>query len=259
MIWDKLVKREKYIKAIDNFDPKFEVKFSSYAHPMIAGEVRRYLLQHDLVDAIVAMPNDFFFNTGIATYIWVLDNAKEERRRGRVQLINANGIYSKMRKSLGSKRNEFSADQIDHIVELYQDFDRADPKLSKVFDNDDFGYVTVDVRQPQYDGEGKPVRTSRGKLVPDKDKNDTENIPLKEDVAEYLAREVLPYAPDAWIEPRKQKRGQMLELRDGGTVGYEIPFTRHFYEYTPLRPSAEILAEIRELEADIAEKLQKVL
>lgn len=222
-------------------------------------EVRRYLLQHDLVDAIVAMPNDFFFNTGIATYIWVLDNTKEERRRGKVQLINANGIYSKMRKSLGSKRNEFSDDQIDHIIELYADFDQADPKLSKVFDNDDFGYVTVDVRQPQYDEDGRPVRNARGKLVPDKDKNDTENIPLKEDVADYMAREVLPYAPDAWIEPRKQKKGQLLELRDGGTVGYEIPFTRHFYEYTPLRPSTEILAEIRELETSIAARLEGVL
>lgn len=222
-------------------------------------EVRRHLLQHDLVDAIVAMPNDFFFNTGIATYIWVLDNTKEVRRRGKVQLINANGIYTKMRKSLGSKRNELSDAQIEQIVGLYQAFDEADPKLSKVFDNDDFGYVTVDVRRPQYDGAGNPVRTSRGKLVPDKEKNDTENIPLKESVEEYMAREVLPYAPDAWIEPRKQKKGQLLELRDGGVVGYEIPFTRHFYEYTPLRPSAEILAEIRELEASIAKRLEGVL
>lgn len=220
-------------------------------------EIRRHLLQHDLVDAIVAMPNDFFFNTGIATYIWVLDNTKEPRRRGKVQLINANGIYSKMRKSLGDKRNEFTDDQLARIVALYEAFEDADPKLSKVFDNDDFGYVTVDVRQPEYGEDGLPVRTARGKLVPDKDKNDTENIPLAESVDDYMAREVLPYAHDAWIEPRKQKKGQMLELRDGGVVGYEIPFTRFFYEYTPLRPSAEILAEIRELEASIAEKLQK--
>ena len=220
-------------------------------------EIRRHLLQHDLVDAIVAMPNDFFFNTGIATYIWVLDNAKEERRRGKVQLINANGIYCKMRKSLGSKRNEFSDEQIAQIVSLYEAFEDADPKLSKVFDNDDFGYVTVDVRRPKLDEDGNPVRTARGKLVADKELNDIENIPLKEDVGEYMEREVLPYAPDAWIEPRKQRKGQLLELRDGGTVGYEIPFTRHFYEYTPLRPSADILAEIRGLEASIADKLQK--
>ena len=220
-------------------------------------EVRRYLLEHDLVDAIVSMPNDFFFNTGIATYIWVLDNVKEPRRRGKVQLINANGIYSKMRKSLGSKRNEFSDEQIEQIMGLYRAFEDADPKLSKVFDNDDFGYVTVDMRRPQLDEDGNPVKTARGKLVANKELNDTENIPLTESVDQYMAREVLPYAPDAWIEPRKQKKGQMLELRDGGTVGYEIPFTRHFYEYMPLRPSSEILSEIRNLEANIAEKLQK--
>lgn len=222
-------------------------------------EIRRYLLQNDLVDAIVAMPNDFFFNTGIATYIWVLDNTKEPRRRGKVQLINANGMYSKMRKSLGSKRNEFSDEQIAQIVGLYQAFDEADPKLSKVFENDEFGYITVDVRRPQLDEQGEIVRDKKGRPVADKEKNDTENIPLTESVEEYMAREVLPYAPDAWIEPRKQKKGQMLELRDGGVVGYEIPFTRHFYEYTPLRPSADILAEIRELEADIAVKLEGVL
>ena len=220
-------------------------------------EIRRYLLQHDLVDAIVAMPNDFFFNTGIATYIWVIDNTKEPRRKGKVQLINANGIYTKMRKSLGSKRNEFTDEQIEQIIGLYNDFEDADPKLSKVFDNDDFGYITVDVRRPQRDEQGAIVRDRKGRPVPDKELNDTENIPLKESVEEYMAREVLPYAPDAWIEPRRQKKGQLLELRDGGTVGYEIPFTRHFYEYTPLRPSSEILAEIRELEASIAEKLQK--
>lgn len=219
-------------------------------------EIRRYLLQHDLVDAIVAMPNDFFFNTGIATYIWVLDNAKEARRRGKVQLINANGIFSKMRKSLGSKRNEFSDNQIDEIMSLYSAFDKADPKLSKIFRNDDFGYITVDVRRPQLDEHGNIMRDKKGRPIADKEKNDSENIPLTENVDEYMTREVLPYAPDAWIEPRKQKKGQMLELRNGGIVGYEIPFTRHFYEYTPLRPSADILAEIRELEAGIASQLR---
>ena len=220
-------------------------------------EIRRYLLQHDLVDAIVAMPNDFFFNTGIATYIWVLDNTKELRRKGKVQLINANGIYTKMRKSLGSKRNEFTDEQIAQIVGLYNDFEEADPKLSKVFANDEFGYITVDVRRPLRDEAGNIVRDKKGHPVADKEFNDTENIPLMESVEDYMAHEVLPYAPDTWIEPRKQKRGQLLELRDGGTVGYEIPFTRHFYEYTPLRPSSEILSEIRELEASIAEKLHK--
>lgn len=220
-------------------------------------EIRRFLLQHDLVDAIIAMPNDFFFNTGIATYIWILDNTKEPRRRGKVQLVNANGIYRKMRKSLGSKRNELTDEQIFQIVALYEAFEDADPKLSKVLGNDEFGYVTVDVRHPQYDENGEVVHDKKGRPVADKEKNDTENIPLSQNVEEYMEREVLPYAPDAWIEPRKQKKGQMLELLDGGVVGYEIPFTRFFYEYTPLRPSTEILAEIRELEASIAEKLRK--
>lgn len=221
-------------------------------------EIRRYLLEHDLVDAIVAMPNDFFFNTGIATYIWVIDNSKEERRRGRVQLINANGIYTKMRKSLGSKRNELSDEQVSQIVGLYNDFEGADPKLSKVFDNEDFGYVTVTVERPLVDGEtGEVVTDRKGRPKADPDLRDTENIPLKEDVREYMEREVLPYAPGAWIEPRKQKKGQLLELLDGGVVGYEIPFTRHFYEYTPLRPSWEILADIRETEAKIADLLQR--
>lgn len=221
-------------------------------------EIRRYLLEHDLVEAIVAMPNDFFFNTGIATYIWVIDNTKEERRRGKVQLINANGIYSKMRKSLGSKRNELTDGQIAEIVELYNDFEDADPKLSKVFANDEFGYVTVDVRRPLCDDNGDIVRKKNGKPEVDKELNDTENIPLTEDVDEYMAREVLPYAPDAWIEPRRQKKGQRLELRDGGVVGYEIPFTRYFYEYTPLRTSSEILADIKDVEARIAKSLSRI-
>ena len=216
-------------------------------------EVRRYLLEHDLVDAIVAMPNDFFFNTGIATYIWVLDNAKDPRRAGKVQLINANGIYTKMRKSLGSKRNELTDDQIAQVVALYDAFDEADPKLSKVFDTKEFGYLTVSVERPLRDDDGGVIRDKKGKPKPDKALRDTENIPLTEDVDAYMAREVLPYAPDAWIEPRKNRRTKLVET---GTVGYEIPFTRYFYEYTPLRSSADVLADIRALETSIAAKLK---
>lgn len=217
-------------------------------------EVRRYLLEHDLVDAIVAMPNDFFFNTGIATYIWLLDNTKEDRRKGKVQLINANGIYSKMNKNLGSKRNEFTDEQIKQIIDIYNQYDEADPKISKVFDTKEFGYLTVDVRRPQLDDNGNIVRNKKGEPQADKELNDTENIPLTEDVEVYMEREVLPYAPDAWIEPRKNKR---TKVKETGTVGYEIPFTRYFYEYIPLRPSEEILSEIRDLEAKIAEQLKK--
>ena len=219
-------------------------------------EIRRYLLEHDLVEAIVAMPNDFFFNTGIATYVWVLTNNKSKERKGKVQLINANGISSKMRKNLGSKRNEFTDEQIEQIMSEFRAFPN-ESKISKIFDNEDFGYITVDVRRPLRDEHDEIVRDKKSNPKPNKELNDTENIPLKQNVQEYMEREVLPYAPDAWIEPRKQKKGQQLELRDGGVVGYEIPFTRYFYEYTPLRPSEEILLEIKELEASIAEDLAK--
>ena len=209
-------------------------------------EIRRYLLEHDMVEAIVAMPNDFFFNTGIATYIWVITNNKSTERKGKVQLINANNIFSKMRKSLGSKRKQFTDEQIEQIVEIYDAFEDADPKLSKVFKNDDFGYTTVTVERPLMNEDGNKVTDKKGNPKPDSSLRDIENIPLGEDVEAYFEREVLPYAPDAWMDRKKDK------------IGYEIPFTRYFYEYTPLRPSKEILTEIRELESSIAEQLQKV-
>ena len=215
-------------------------------------EIRRYLLENDMVEAIVAMPNDFFFNTGIATYIWVITNNKEEKRKGKVQLINANGVYTKMRKSLGSKRNELSVDQIAQIMAEYEAF--AETKTSKIFDNKDFGYLTVKVQRPLLDGDGAVVTDKKGNPVADKELTDTENIPLKEDVDAYMAREVLPYAPGAWIEWQKDKA---TKKKVQGIVGYEIPFTRYFYEYTPLRSSAEILAELEQVEASIAEKLTK--
>lgn len=208
-------------------------------------EIRRYLLEHDLVEAIVAMPNDFFFNTGIATYIWVITNNKSDERKGKVQLINANNIFTKMRKSLGDKRKEFTNEQIDQIVSIYDDYEDADSKLSKVFTNDDFGYTTVTVERPLKDVNGNAITDRKGKPKPDSSLRDTENIPLGEDIEAYFEREVLPYAPDAWMDRKKDK------------IGYEIPFTRFFYEYTPLRLSSEILAEIKELEASIAEQLQK--
>lgn len=209
-------------------------------------EIRRYLLEHDMVEAIVAMPNDFFFNTGIATYIWVITNNKSESRKGKVQLINANDIFSKMRKNLGSKRKQFTDEQIEQIVELYNAFEEADPKLSKVFKNADFGYTTVTVERPLVDEEGNKVTDKKGNPKPDSALRDTENIPFGEDIQEYFEREVLPYTPDAWMDRKKDK------------IGYEIPFTRYFYEYTPLRPSSEILSEIKELESSIAKQLQRV-
>ena len=209
-------------------------------------DIRKWLLHDlDLVEAIVAMPNDFFYNTGIATYIWVLNNNKTAERKGKVQLINANGMFTKMRKPLGSKRNELSGEQIRAIVKEYEAFEES--KTSKIFDVDDFGYTTVTVERPLRDEHGEIVKDRKNRPKPDSALRDTENIPLGTDIDEYFEREVKPYAPDAWMDRKKDK------------VGYEIPFTRYFYEYTPLRPAAEILNDIKALESSIADNLAKVV
>ena len=205
---------------------------------------RRYILENDLLEAIIALPNDIFYNTGIATYIWLLSNKKKgTRREGKVQLINANGLFEKRRKSLGSKRNDIPEDAITEITRLYGDM--AVGEISKVFDTTDFGYTKIVVERPLRDEHGKPV-LKKGKPQPDTALRDTENVPLKEDIRTYFEREVLPFVPDAWIDESKSR------------VGYEIPFTRYFYQYEAPRPSAEIMAEILELEKGLGEELREV-
>lgn len=206
-------------------------------------DIRKYLLENDLLEAIIALPNDIFYNTGIATYIWVLSNNKEKRRMGKVQLINANGLYEKRRKSLGNKRNDIPQTAIDEIAKIYGDF--RENKLSKIFKNEDFGYRKVVVERPLRDESGKPM-LKKGKVQADPKLRDTENIPLSEDVAEYMKREVLPYAPDAWIDESKTK------------IGYEIPFTRYFYEYTPPVPSEEIKREILQIESELRGSIERI-
>lgn len=205
--------------------------------------IRKYLLENDLLEAIIALPNDIFYNTGIATYIWVLSNNKEKRRMGKVQLINANGLYEKRRKSLGNKRNDIPQTAIDEIAKIYGDF--RENKLSKIFKNEDFGYRKVVVERPLRDESGKPI-LKKGKAQADPKLRDTENIPLSEDVAEYMKREVLPYAPDAWIDESKTK------------IGYEIPFTRYFYEYTPPVPSEELKREILQIESELKGSIERI-
>ena len=205
--------------------------------------IRKYLLENDLLEAIIALPNDIFYNTGIATYIWVLSNNKEKLRMGKVQLINANGLYEKRRKSLGNKRNDIPPTAIDEIAKIYGDF--RENKLSKIFKNEDFGYRKVVVERPLRDESGKPI-LKKGKVQADPKLRDTENIPLSEDVAEYMKREVLPYAPDAWIDESKTK------------IGYEIPFTRYFYEYTPPVPSEEIKREILQIESELKGSIERI-
>lgn len=206
-------------------------------------EIRRGIIENDLLDAIIGLPNDIFYNTGITTYIWVLSSKKTEHRRGKIQLINATQMFVKRRKSLGNKRNDIPQDAIDEITRIYGEFRESD--VSKIFDNEDFGYSKITVERPIRDKEGNII-LKKGKPQADKDLRDTENVPLKEDIDEYLKREVLPFAPDAWIDESKTK------------VGYEIPFTRYFYKYTPPRPSKEILQEIIELEDELQKNLKEL-
>lgn len=207
-------------------------------------DIRKYIIENDLLEAIVALPNDIFYNTGIATYIWVLSNKKAGTvREGKVQLINANDFYEKRRKSLGNKRNDITESQISEITKVYGDF--KENQFSKIFDNADFGYTKITVERPIVGEDGKPI-IKKGKPEADSSKRDTENVPLKEDVNTYFEREVLPFAPDAWIDEKKSK------------VGYEIPFTRYFYKYDAPKPSSEIMTEILELENELSGCLEEV-
>lgn len=204
-------------------------------------EIRKYILENDLLEAIVALPNDLFYNTGIATYIWVFNNKKPVERKGKVQLINANGLYEKRRKSLGNKRNDIPQKYIEKITQIYGDF--KENEISKIFNNEDFGYAKIVVERPQRDENGEII-LKKGKPVADSELRDTENVPLTEDIHEYFQREVIPFAPDAWIDESKTK------------IGYEIPFTRYFYKYVPPRPSDEVLSEIMTLQKDLEQTLK---
>ena len=310
-------------------------------------EIRKYILENDLLEAIIALPNDIFYNTGIATYIWVLSNKKAgTKREGKVQLINANGLYEKRRKALGNKRNDIPESAIQEITRLYGDF--VESEISKIFDTTDFGYTKITVEQPfrlhfsvtykrmkklfeekdslipkfdalcqemfpgkhlhpaikepkfimrvleiccglekekrykniddfqkdftttwrektgatgdidpaiidiisllfaTHDKDADILRTTKGAPIANPDLRDTENVPLKEDIQTYFDREVLPFAPDAWIDEKKSK------------VGYEIPFTRYFYQYEAPKPSAEIMQEILAIEAELDGALAEV-
>jgi type I restriction enzyme M protein len=207
-------------------------------------EIRRYVLENDLVEAIIALPTDMFYNTGISTYVWIVSNRKPKARKGKVQLIDVSSFWQKMRKSLGSKRKEMSAEHIAEVTRLFGNFEEltrdvggSPVPISRIFANDAFGYHTITVERPERDAAGKVVLGSKGKgkgkPVPDSSLRDTENVPLSDDIAAYFKREVLPHAPDAWIDTEKTK------------VGYEIPFNRHFYVFKPPRPLAEIDAELK--------------
>ena len=208
---------------------------------------RRYMIERDLVEAIIALPNNMFYNTGIGTFIWVLSNRKEPRRRGKIQLIDATSLKSPLRKNLGQKNCELTPELREQIAMLYLDF--KENEYSRIFDNSAFGYWKVTVLRPQYGEDGKPLRDKKGKLVPDKDLTDTEHIPLDHPggIDAFIRAEVLPYAPDAWVDENKTQ------------IGYEISFTKHFYKPVQLRELSEIIADIRALEAETDGLLDEVL
>jgi type I restriction enzyme M protein len=316
-------------------------------------EIRRWVIENDWLEAIIALPDQLFYNTGISTYLWIVTNRKPKARRGKIQLINAVDLFQMMRKSLGNKRHELSKDHIETVTRIYGDFQEG--PHSKIFDNDDFGYRRLVVERPlrlsfqvtlerlellreakgfadltttkkkgaagdrevevgreqqeaiisalsrldpggvyrnrdQFGQElsaslsraglsiAAPVRRAilsamserdetadickdaDGLCEPDTDLRDYENVPLKEDVAAYFDREVRPHVPDAWIAG-VEIRGQKIVVVDDSKVrvGYEIPFTRHFYKFKPLRPLTEIETDIRHLEGEIQGLLGEVL
>jgi type I restriction enzyme M protein len=233
-------------------------------------EIRRYVLENDLLEAIIGLPTDMFYNTGISTYVWIVSNRKPAHRKGRVQLVDGSSFWRKMRKNLGSKRKELGEEDIATITKLFGGFVEAQlttvldaegkeiakevlsegakpptppeggkvnlAPLSRIFSNEAFGYRTITVERPLRDDKGEIVLAAKGKQKgkpqPDASLRDTENVPLSEEVETYFRREVLPHVSDAWIDEEKT------------TVGYEIPFNRYFYVFEPPRSLAEVDADL---------------
>ncbi len=215
-------------------------------------EIRRYLIGQDLVEAIIQLPTDLFYNTGITTYIWVVTKDKSEKRIGKVQLIDASKCFVKRRKNIGNKRVDLDNACIDLIMQAYNEFDNkeyCDGSLvveSKTFDNDYFGYTKVTVETALAGDNGNPI-LKHGKMQPVKGKTDSEIIPLQEDIDEYFKKNVLPYNPLAYMDRGKDK------------IGYEVPFTRIFYKFIPPRSSDEIFAEFKTLSCEEAELMKEIL
>ena len=210
-------------------------------------EIRKYIIENDLLEAIVALPNDMFYNTGIPTYIFLFTNRKAKNRKGKVQLINATSgnFYNKMRKSLGKKRVEFLPEHIAAIEKTFLNFEENE--YSKIFDNADFGYAQITVNRPLKDEKGKIVTDSKGKPKPDPKLKDTENIPLKEDIQEFFEREVLPFAESAWWDKKDVK------------IGYEINFAKYFYKHQPPRALTEIANDIMAIEQETEGLLKEII
>ena len=215
-------------------------------------EIRRWIIEHDWLECIIALPDKLFFNTSISTYIWILTNRKSEARQGKIQLINAVDFFDKMKRNLGNKGGFISDTHIRQLVELYANFEETEH--SKIYPNDFFGYTKVTVERPLVEkreilGEEREVvvREKRGNPKPDPALRDYERVPLTEEIDDYYQREVKPHLPDSWLNRKKDK------------VGYEINFNRYFYQYTPLRSLKEITDGMLALEQKSEGLLNEVL
>ena len=283
---DKLEKREKAVKAenvpggrypaglpgtgdsqllfvqsaVDKMDERNgRAAIVEHAGPLYKGdagsgesEIRRWLLENDLLEAIVALPVDLFYNTGLQTYVWILSKNKSPRRKGKVQLIDASSFCHPLRKKLGDKKNEITPEDREAVVRLYAEF--AENEHCKIFDNADFLYREYTVMRPLYGPDGKPQRDRKGNVLYDKATKDTEIVPFKEDVDAYMAREVLPHVPDAkaFFEEDLTKRKPVIK------TGAEFPFTRHFYKYAELEPAEKIWGEIEALDASASAAIRSL-
>lgn len=216
-------------------------------------EIRRHVIMNDWLEAIIQLPTDLFYNTGIATYIWIITKNKTKERQGKVQLLDASKAFVKRRKNIGDKKVDIDKKCRELIVEAYGEFANkiyTEDDLvveSKIFNNDFFGYQKVVVETPLYDESGNVIRKKNGKPEPDTSKRDTEDIPLTEDVDTYINREVLPFNPDVWVDKSKTK------------IGFEIPFTRLFYKYESPESSKDIAQRIKALEDRIIKNFEKLI
>ena len=214
-------------------------------------EIRRHIIGNDWLEAIVQLPNDTFYNTGITTYIWIISKCKPEHRKGKVQLINASNMCENRRKNIGNKRVDITEKYREVVVRAFGEFENKsyeiDGKIceSKIFDNIEFGFNRIQIESPLYDENGNVVMKGK-KIAPDSSKRDYENVPLAEDIDEYFEREVKPYNPEAWIDKTKTK------------IGYEIPFTRYFYKYEAPENSDMIAQRISIHEKEIMEALDRL-
>ena len=208
-------------------------------------EIRKWIIESDWLECIVSLPDQLFFNTGISTYIWIVNNNKSDRRKGKVQLVDGSSFYKQMKKSLGNKRKEITEGNRNTILENYLNFEENE--YSKIYPNEFFGYTKVTIEQPLTDDDGNVITDKQGNPKPNSKKRDYERVPLEQDIDDYFDIEVKPHLPSSWMDRTKDK------------VGYEINFTKYFYKYKPLRSLENITQDLLKLDEEIGGTMKEIL